>query len=254
MNVFLAATMCHQKTLKEYVGLEELRSVYLLESFYYMRSKKDEDFSWCSNSEKFLLDSGAFTFMSNSKLTSDWNKYVDEYAEFINRYDIKYFFELDIDCVTGIKKVESLRDRLESLTGKKSIPVWHLSRGKKYYEWMCKNYPYVAFGGIITDGLSSKTLEKYFNWFISTAHKNGTRIHGLGYTSTRLNEFHFDSVDSTSWLTGNKFGKSFKFSPEKGSITQVARPEGTKIRNYKELLSYNFIEWLKFQKYAETNL
>lgn len=254
MNVFLAATMNWQKKIEPYGVLPDLRSIYLLESFFYMRSKKDTDFSWCVNSEKFLLDSGAFTFMSNSKVKADWDKYVEDYADFINKYNVKYFFELDIDSVAGLKKVEQLRERLESLTGKKPIPVWHLSRGKQYYEWMCKNYPYVAFGGIITDGLASKTLEKYFPWFISTAHRYKAKIHGLGYTSTRLKEFHFDSVDSSSWLVGNQVGKYFKFDVSKRETRQMPRPEGTKIRDYKELAAYNFNEWVKFQRYAETNL
>lgn len=254
MNVFLAATMNWQKKIEPYGVLPDLRSIYLLESFFYMRSKKDTDFSWCVNSDKFLLDSGAFTFMSNSKVKADWDKYVEDYADFINKYNVKYFFELDVDSVAGLKKVEQIRERLESLTGKKPIPVWHLSRGKQYYEWMCKNYPYVAFGGIITDGLASKTLEKYFPWFISTAHKNGAKIHALGYTSIRLKGFHFDSVDSSSWLVGNQVGKYFKFDASKQEIRQVPRPEGTKIRDYKELAAYNFNEWVKFQRYAETNL
>lgn len=254
MNVFLAATMNWQKKIEPFGVLPDLRSIYLLESFFYMKSKKDTDFSWCVDSDKFLLDSGAFTFMSNSKVKADWDKYVEDYADFINKYNVKYFFELDIDSVAGLKKVEQLRERLESLTGKKPIPVWHLSRGKEYYEWMCKHYPYVAFGGIITDGLPSKTLEKYFPWFINTAHKNGAKIHALGYTSKRLKEFKFDSVDSSSWLIGNQVGKYFKFDAAKQEIYQIPRPEGTKIRNYKELAAYNFNEWVKFQRYAETNL
>lgn len=254
MNVYLAATMNWQSKISPYIENLDFSDIYLLESYFYMRSKKDTDFSWCVNTEKFLLDSGAFTFMSNSKFKADWNKYVEDYADFINKYNVKYFFELDIDSVAGLKKVEQLRERLERLTGKKPIPVWHFSRGKQYYEWMCKNYPYVAFGGIITDGISTKVLEKYFPWFIATAHKNGAKIHGLGYTSRKLKDFHFDSVDSSSWLVGNQVGKYFKFEASKQEIYQVPRPEGTKIKNYKELAAYNFKEWVKFQRYAETNL
>ena len=89
-----------------------------LESFYYI-SKKEIPF--ISKYNNFLLDSGAFTFMSNSKSRTDWDEYVERYADFINRHDIKHFFELDIDVLVGINEVERLRAKLEKLTNKKSI-------------------------------------------------------------------------------------------------------------------------------------
>ena len=154
----------------------------ILETFFYAR-KNEQIQRLLQRPRKFLLDSGAFTFMSNSKVTCDWDEYTEEYAAFINRYDVQLFFELDVDSVIGIKEVERLRVKLERLTNKQSIPVFHLSRGKDYFIRMCEEYPYVAFGGIITDGVKTATLEKYFPWFINTAHRNKAKIHGLGYTS-----------------------------------------------------------------------
>ena len=60
----------------------------------------------------FLLDSGAFTFMNNSK-SVDFDLYLDKYIDFIIEKNIKYFFELDIDSIVGYKKVLQLRERLE---------------------------------------------------------------------------------------------------------------------------------------------
>ena len=71
---------------------------FVLESFYYIR---DYQIPLIHSAELFLLDSGAFTFMSNNKKGVDWNEYVDRYIEFINKHDVKYFFELDIDSVVG---------------------------------------------------------------------------------------------------------------------------------------------------------
>ena len=52
----------------------------------------------------FLLDSGAFTFMNSNKKNEDIKSYLDSYIDFINKYDIKYFFELDLIQLVGLKK------------------------------------------------------------------------------------------------------------------------------------------------------
>lgn len=67
---------------------------FVLESFYYIR---DYQIPLIKSAELFLLDSGAFTFLNNSKTTVDWNDYLDRYIAFINEHQVKYFFELDID-------------------------------------------------------------------------------------------------------------------------------------------------------------
>ena len=52
----------------------------------------------------FLLDSGAFTFMTSLKGKSiNWNEYVINYGNFVKQHDIKHFFELDIDPIVGLK-------------------------------------------------------------------------------------------------------------------------------------------------------
>lgn len=106
----------------------------ILESFYYI---KPWQLPFIPTFKSFLLDSGAFTFMSNSDKTANWNEYVTRYAEFINQHKIDLFFELDIDSVVGLTEVERLRDKLETLTNKKCIPVWHKARGLDYWKKMC---------------------------------------------------------------------------------------------------------------------
>lgn len=202
----------------------------------------------------FLLDSGAFTYLSSSAKAgnvTDWDGYVEKYAEVINHYNVKNFFELDIDPVVGIKEVERLRAKLESLTGKQSIPVWHPSRGKDYYDGMVKDYSYVAYGGLLTDGIKQATNEKAFPYFINKAHENNCKIHGLGYTScTGIQRYHFDTVDSTTWLYGNKYGYIQHFNPNsRNLIIKEVRPKGTRL-NTKKALEYSFKQWRKLQKYA----
>lgn len=230
-------------------------NISVLESFFYIKNNKKFPVLYRRGIfKKILLDSGAFTFLSKSQSNVNWDRYIEEYAEFINKYNIDLFFELDIDTIVGLDRVEKMRDKLESLTGKKPIPVWHKNRGKDYFVEMCKKYPYVALGGYVIKEIPSKIFETYFPWFIKTAHQHGAKIHGLGYTRTeKLKQFHFDSIDSTSWLHGNIGGYIFKFDFQKGFMGKEKRDTKTRVKGNVAAI-YNFNEWLKFQDYARKYL
>lgn len=225
---------------------------YILESFYY--ADKDEIQKLMPYFGDFLLDSGAFTFMQNSKTHVDWNRYLEEYADFINNYNVDKFFELDIDSVVGYENVLKMRKKLEVLTHKQCIPVWHISRGGDEYIRMCDEYSYIAIGGIVSKEITQKHY-KIFPSLIQEAHKRNAKVHGLGFTNLEgIKKYHFDSVDSTAWTTGNRFGHIYKFDGR--TITKSKKPDGVRVPKEKvrELAVNNFIEWCKFQQYAETHL
>lgn len=199
----------------------------------------------------FLLDSGAFTFMQKAKNGIIWDDYIKRYADFINEKNIDLFFELDIDNIVGIKEVERLRDKLENLTNKKSIPVFHKSRGLEYWHKIIKNYNYVAIGGIVTREIKPKEYN-FFTYFLKTAKENNCKVHGLGFTNLQgLKKYPFYSVDSTSWVSGNKFGAVYTFNGE--TMIKTDKKQGQRVKN-KETAINNFTEWVKFQKYAKDYL
>ncbi len=224
-------------------------SFNFLSSFFYMTSNEARYIHRYNN---FLLDSGAFTFMNNLKGgTVNWDDYIERYAAFINEYNVKYFFELDIDVIVGIKEVERLRNKLELLTNKKCIPVWHKSRGKQYWLDMVKSYDYVAIGGIVTREIKPKEYP-YFTWFLNEAKKENCKVHGLGFTNpTRLRKYPFYSVDSTSWVSGNRFGSVSYFNGE--TIVTRYKKQGQRVKT-NEVAKHNFYEWIKFAEYAEKYL
>lgn len=248
MEIFLAGEhSCKNGKDAEWSGLN------ILETFYYLRNNKDFPRLY-PLAQNFLLDSGAFTFMNNDKSKVNFDEYTEEYARFINRYDIKLFFELDIDSVVGLKEVERLRLKLINLTNKEPIPVWHISRGKDYFIKMCEEFPYVAIGGIVTKEIPTKNYEKLFPWFIATAHKHHCKIHGLGYTNIKgLHKYYFDSVDSTAWLYGNMSGTIYRFNSRKGVFDKIKAPKDKRLTS-KAAAAHNFNEWVKFVNYARINL
>lgn len=243
MHIYLAGTLaCH-----------ELRCLFddvnILQSFYYCTEFTEKEV--IPHCKRFMLDSGAFTFFSSGKHV-DWDDYIKRYAQFITKNGVKLFFELDIDALIGYKKVLHYRAMLEDLTGKKCIPVWHKSRGKAEYLKMCEEYDYVAIGGIVTREIK-QTDYKVFPYLISEAHKRGAKVHGLGFTNLQgIVKYKFDSVDSTAWKSGNRFGSIYVFDGK--TMVKHDKQPGKRLASAKEVALHNFNEWKKFCNWAETHL
>lgn len=229
---------------------------YTLDSYYYIDSFNEK---YLNTFKDFMMDSGAFTFMVKAGTKNiDWIDYTEKYGKYVRTHGIKKFYEMDIDPLVGYGKVKELRERLEFTAGAQCIPVRHKTRGTEEYIKMCEDYPYIALGGVVISGRNSdekKRYERMFPWLIKTAHQNNAKIHALGYTSMEgLKKYHFDSVDSTAWTTGNRFGTFYKFTGN--TMKTIKTPEGKRIsiEGAKKVAQNNYIEWVKFQKWADTHL
>ena len=217
---------------------------YILESFYYFR---DFQKPLIHNADLFLLDSGAFTFMNAAKGKVDWDKYTDEYIVFINKYDIKHFFELDIDAIVGYDEVKRITAKIEKRTGKRVIPVWHKARGIEEYKRMVADYDYVAIGGFVINEIKRNEYP-IIKKMVRYAYDRGVKVHGLGFTPKEVTQYKFYSVDSTSWKSSRRFGGFYKFDGEQiKSITP--KNHGTKRDKQKEIEIITIKEWIKYQKY-----
>lgn len=241
MRIFLAGPSCL------YIQGDFLRNIslehkpYILESFYYITPFITENIKYFGG---FLLDSGAYTFMQNPK-KMNYKEYADSLIKYVNKNNIENFFELDIDYLIGYPEVKKLRRYIESETKKQSIPVFHKVRGIKEWEAMCEEYNYVAIGTI---GEYKKNPE-ILRYMLKIARKTNTKVHGLGFTVKNLQQFDFYSVDSTSWLTGQKFGYLYKFNGE--VLEKFNRKAGQRLADYKAVTRNNFTEWVKYQKYMD---
>lgn len=248
-KIFLAATSHIKSAIVPYY-----KPHYILESFMDIKSKtsKTEEYiKWCLTADMFLLDSGAFTFMNKSKKSKEFNEeifydYLEDYIDFINKWDIKYFFELDLDCVIGYEKVKKVREYLEYRTNKKCIPVWHKDRGIEEFHKMCKEYKYVAIGGIASKEIK-KSEHNILYELCDIAHSYGCKIHGLGYMSLEVlnnRTCPFDTVDGTSWQ-GHMRGHCFRVN-ENNCIEKFKDDRYWKANEWD-----SFGEWVKFSKIIE---
>lgn len=215
----------------------------ILESFLYIADWQKRNIH---KFKSFMLDSGAFTFAyGNGRSLDDIDGYLASYIDFINENDIDLFFELDIDALVGYERVKQMRKRLESETGKQCIPVWHVPRG--WNEWLnlCDEYDYIALGGIVGGEWNDLRCIKAFT---REAAKHGTKVHGLGYTRKNLAELGFHSVDSSSWLMGNRTGLVYEFRD--GYMLKHPAPKGYRIVD-NETAEHNLVEWVRYSEYLE---
>lgn len=228
------------------------KSKYILASYYYVKSS-EEDFVKGWGADNFILDSGAFSFSAGrdegKKLyKEEVEEYLEGYIDYIKRFNVKHFVELDIDSIFGYGYVLELREKLEKAVGRKCIPIWHSSRGKDEFIRMCKEYDYAGVGGIAGGEELSKHKDKYF-MLNRLAKRYGSKLHGMGFTPTeRLNQYGFYSVDSTSWRSGGRFGVYYFFDGTK--LRTLPKREG-KRASYRELDEHNLQEWIKYQKYVD---
>lgn len=242
MRIYLACTG----------SIESNKSKYVLESFY-SGEKLCSKLLNIYGKENFLLDSGAFSYMNGQKCTKEIVLgYLDRYIDFINRYDIKYFFELDVDSVLGLDFVEECRRKLERKTNKRCIPVWHKSRGIEYWKKMCERYDYIAIGGFVIHEIKPAEY-KLVKKMVDYAYYKGVKVHGLGFTKTKILEnenWRFYSVDSSSWISSASRGQKLQIF-KNGCIENV-NDEKRKVKaNISKIASFNFEEWCKYQKYMD---
>ena len=217
---------------------------YLLESFYYF---KDFQKPLIHNSDLFLLDSGAFTFMNGAKGKVNWDDYINKYISFINENDVKHYFELDIDVIVGYEEVKRIRARIERETGKKAIPVWHKSRGIEEFKRLVHDYDYIAIGGFAIKHIKRNEYP-IIKRMVKYAYDNGDKVHGLGFTPKEVTQYKFYSVDSTTWLSCRRFGSLFMY--DNGRMKMITpKNHGTRKDKQREIELLTIKEWIKYQKY-----
>lgn len=202
--------------------------------------------------DNFILDSGAFSLFSGSVKNLDYNKlkkYIDDYCYYVKRNNIKNFIEMDIDMIIGYENVKKIREYITNKVGRKPIEVWHTWRGDEDLIRSCKENDFICIG--IKKKLGMKDT---FQHLIDIAYKYNTKVHILGWTPLNLTDVkRIYSSDSTTWLSGGRFGSVYQFKNNK--MIMLKRPEGFKriddTEVYVNLHKYNLKQWIKYQQFLQ---
>lgn len=262
-----------------YKLLNEHGAKYVLVSFYYLREKGYKTIEHILKLfPDVFLDSGAFTlrlrlekegiYAGSSYQSEELERYIDDYAQFINQYGSEFSLVTECDVGSWQQKTryrEILRDRIrDDIT---LLPVVHRADPERYVDYLCKNYPYVAYAGL--KGYSVPQNKKYMAQRLRYAKKHGKPIHGFALTAVEImRNYGLASVDSASWLHAGKHGMTFWFdgrhlrSYDKFGKWVRARFKN-EVKSYGldwdrfmddhayEVNSFSLINWLKFQQYLE---
>lgn len=211
-------------------------------SYFYLRgrvkNRMSEFIEELADFDTVLIDSGAFTFMNSgtpfkgiegnspeafAKRKAITEKYTYEYAEFLSQIKdhITGAFEMDYDLGFGSEQCWKWYDVLAS-SGARVIPVYHGDAyDKKNPEWIedtpevfekwCASgkYEYIAIGSSF---FQDDKFKPQVPRLLRIAKKYKVRVHGLGATGFHdIKNAPLYTVDSTSWLSGNRFGATFFF-------------------------------------------
>lgn len=250
MRVYLASLSSGMSIKLRDATIVKHQPRYLLETFF--NGAKDCDRALQAvGVDHFLLDSGAFSYLNGTHSTLEqMEDYIARYIGYIKSRGVKYFFEIDVDKLFGIRQVENWRHRIERETGLPCIPVWHKQRGVDYWIRMCREYGYIAIGGLVLD-MRTQEFESVRK-LVAFAHDRGNRVHGLGFTKTiELPHYKFFSVDSSSWCVGAAWGQQLYTFRDGWMQYRYIKQEGRRA-NIEKIIAHNFGEWVKYQKFADS--
>lgn len=242
MKIFLSGM--ENGSISKYLIEEKdnIKPKYSLMSFFYIKNAKKEAVEYIRDaSEEVLIDSGAHSFQKGKKV--DWEKYTEQYAEFIKNFDrpnVIGYFEMDVDNIIGYDKVLELRKKLESVSNK-IIPVWHKNRGIKEFKKMCQDYA----GKIIAiTGFKNEDIQDHqYLMFLKYAKKYNCRVHCLGMTRRKiLDEVPFDYTDSSTWVQNAIYGRI-------GVDRKKKVTKNFSKNNRKTVYLENYKEGMKMQKH-----
>ena len=228
----------------------------VLFSQYYSHNKPKSHFKdFIDYGGKVLMDSGGFTARIKGVPLK-----VEKYAKFLKKHKegITYCANLDVmDPDETLKNQAYLEKK-----GIDAIPVFHYSEiklGRKdLLEYYCKKYPYVALGGVAATVKSSVVKKRYFDFCFSLSMKYKTKFHGFGVTDLEsLYTYPWYSCDSTSWLSGAKFARVYRFKQGKflAADARTKKDLGNKdLLKFSNPLQYLDTDKLEYKKRCEQNV
>jgi hypothetical protein len=217
----------------------------ILMSFFQHQGDKND-----LNLEAFpniFLDSGGFTARKRGIDIS-----VKDYGEFILKHpEFTTYANLD---VRDTKITLANQAELEAMS-LHPIPVYHMDEwleGKtELLQDYIKKYSHIAVGGT-AEVQASKRLVEHFLDYIFSFTKDKVKVHGFGMTGLwLLKRYPFFSVDSTSWLSGGKYGRITKESGILNNAVQQHDNEKyplNRVLSYQEMCKENIKTYMRVQK------
>ncbi len=220
------------------IAMQAVGYPYRLCSYYYLKEEPRtralmmECIAMAPESE-WIMDSGLFTLMFGSgqgilKGFDDFKRYAVDYVAAMKEWGWRHaIVECDIQRVLGVAETHRLREEVFEPSGLEVIYVWHVPEGEAGLAAMARRYKRIAVSipefrqvygsGGFSDGGAVKKAMLHSLKVIRDSGGN-PRVHLLGNTERSLIDAPGDSCDSTSWMSGGRFGMGLYFEPARQGI------------------------------------
>lgn len=189
---------------------------YRLNSYHYLKKRKDFDYKLLDQYNHAIVDSGLFTLMfggdKSSELTEqDFFDYMVTYCHWINQRDWKNtsFVECDVQKKLSSDTAWEFRKEMRQRVKKGTvINVYHLEDDNPdklidFADYIAISLPELRFN------CSDKERWNITKYIATKASLKGKKVHLLGCTEKKyLQYFEFCfSCDSTSWTSPFRYGE-----------------------------------------------
>lgn len=244
MKVHLADTPPMQRL----VIAEMAGHPYRLFSYFYIaQMKRPEIVTELWDGDSTIMDSGLFSFMFGSEqgkmpeTLEAYDAYTQKYIQDLKAWNYKgWFVESDTHKLLGMPATFELRKHFKEYEDR-TIFVWHQPEGLDGLEKLALRYDYIAIsipelriisGNGIVGGGSNK-VPRMANDLLKRIHsvckrkgKKPPKVHLLGCTVEQMMQTTLAySCDSTSWLSGVRFGNGYIWNPKDGLMSAGLRSE-----------------------------
>ncbi|MFH1644560.1 MAG: hypothetical protein ABIA74_05290 [bacterium] len=231
VKIYLAGAESKEflKILKE----EEIEKILIS---YYACGNSIQQILKLTKGMKIMMDSGAFSAWNKGKKEKKITKKPKEvkidlqkYIQFIKRYGKNFETYVNLDVIEDAEGTLKNQKIMEK-AGLSPLPVYHQNEKIEYLENYCKNYDYVGIGGVAKSGRNKTEMIKFLKKCFKIAEVHNTKLHGFGLTDFELlKKFNFHSVDSTSWLSGSRYGHLYIFDKRRKIMKMYKRGKNKSI-------------------------
>ena len=224
---------------RDFYQLAQSGAKKILTSYWYYQDQKLRDiirkhFEDCR--VELFADSGAFSAFSKGHKIR-----IDNYCNWLdlNKKYLSVYANLD---VIGNQVLTRENQTFMESRGLSPLPVFHVGSGLKEFRRLCAKYEYVAVGGMVPYmkrvGTIWSTLVKLFDIGVDN------KLHGFGCTNQKvLFNLPWYSVDSTTWMSGMRYGEVTLFDPKSVKIISISFGDWQKWRKYRNLVADLGYDW-----------
>ena len=192
-----------------------------------------------------ILDSGAFTYSQQAmrRAVPPPTVFFDRYMAYLQEYGSMWdrVMEFDVDGIEGVQGFDVSPDDVWEMTCRmldtvprlNIAPVYHAWRGVEEWGDYLKDprIKCLAIGRCPpNDGMVMR--------YVDEAHRLGKTVHGLAWTkyNTSLRYIPFDSVDSSTWISGQKYGNFYVYQNNRILNITTANRGKERVKMYQQYI------------------